>query len=98
MRINLKTPFADKDKAKALGARWDAALKVWYIVDVADLTPFQAWLPDVSAPQTQSALLQVPVASKKAVPAVITRPTHVVDHCGCQVLPWEHCPHSRSAG
>ena len=40
MRINLVTPYAEKDAVKALGARWDATKKLWYIVDVADLTPF----------------------------------------------------------
>ena len=40
MRINLVTPFAEKEAAKALGARWDGVKKVWYIVDVEDLTPF----------------------------------------------------------
>jgi hypothetical protein len=40
MRINFVTPFAEKDAVKALGARWDAAKKCWYITDVADLTPF----------------------------------------------------------
>jgi hypothetical protein len=49
MRINLATPYADKDKVKSLGARWDATRKVWYIVDVADLTPFMAWIPDLAA-------------------------------------------------
>ena len=39
MRINLVTPFAEKDAVKALGARWDATRKVWFIQDVADLTP-----------------------------------------------------------
>jgi hypothetical protein len=47
MRINLVTPFAEKDEAKALGARWDSAKKCWYIVDVADLTPFLRWIPDI---------------------------------------------------
>ena len=28
MRINLVTPFAEKDAVKALGTRWDAATKV----------------------------------------------------------------------
>lgn len=36
MRINLVTPFAEKDAVKALGARWYAATKVWYITDVAE--------------------------------------------------------------
>jgi hypothetical protein len=30
MRHDLKVPFADKDAAKKLGARWDAARKIWY--------------------------------------------------------------------
>ncbi len=47
MRINLVTPFAEKDAVKSLGARWDAVKKVWYITDVADLTPFMRWIPDL---------------------------------------------------
>src|SRR5450830_802080 len=31
MRINLVTPFTEKDAVKALGARWDSAKKLWYI-------------------------------------------------------------------
>ena len=34
MRINLVTPFAEKDAVKARGARWDAAKTVWYITDL----------------------------------------------------------------
>ena len=49
MRINLVTPFAEKDAVKALGARWDASQKLWYIVDVADLTPFLRWIPNMEA-------------------------------------------------
>ncbi|MFI3136422.1 MAG: DUF5710 domain-containing protein, partial [Methylococcaceae bacterium] len=30
-KIYLNVPFAQKDEAKALGARWDAAQKKWYI-------------------------------------------------------------------
>ena len=37
IRINLVTPFSEKDAVKALGARWDQVKKLWYIVDVADL-------------------------------------------------------------
>ena len=42
MRINLDCPYAEKDQAKALGARWDG--KTWYIIDVEDLTPFMRWI------------------------------------------------------
>jgi hypothetical protein len=44
-RINLTVPFSQKDKAKALGARWDPALKVWYAPDGLDTTPLMRWLP-----------------------------------------------------
>lgn len=44
MRINLNCPFAEKEDAKLLGARWDVARKVWYIVDVEDLTPYMRWI------------------------------------------------------
>jgi len=46
MRVNLKVPYADKDKAKRLGARWDAATKVWYVIDPLDLVPFMQWLDE----------------------------------------------------
>lgn len=41
----LTVPFAQKDKAKALGARWDAVQKQWYVPAGLELTSFQAWLP-----------------------------------------------------
>jgi hypothetical protein len=28
-RVNLRVPFSEKDKAKAMGARWDANARVW---------------------------------------------------------------------
>jgi hypothetical protein len=40
----LKVPYAEKDQAKALGARWDAQRKVWYVPDGSDAAPFQQWL------------------------------------------------------
>jgi hypothetical protein len=44
-RVLLNCPFADKDAAKALGARWDAGLKKWCIEAGTPLAPFAAWLP-----------------------------------------------------
>jgi hypothetical protein len=41
----LKVPFAEKDEAKRLGARWDSARKKWYAPSGTDLTPFSRWLP-----------------------------------------------------
>ena len=45
MRIDLNVPFAEKDKAKKAGARWDGVKKCWYVVDVEDLMPFMGWMP-----------------------------------------------------
>jgi hypothetical protein len=42
----LIVPYAEKDQAKALGARWDAAGKTWYVPEGMMLEPFECWLPD----------------------------------------------------
>lgn len=105
MRINLVTPFADKEKAKALGARWDSTQRLWYIVDAVDLTPFMRWIPDMSAGMDSSrgqggpAALKPPKASPKEPKApASTHSNRVVPHCGCTVLPWDDCVHTVAAG
>lgn len=100
MRINLKTPFAEKEAAKALGARWDGARKIWYITDVADLTPFMRWIPDLATASQDAA----PASAQSARAAdkttagqpgrVITRPAVALAHCGCKALPWMDCEHT----
>ena len=100
MRINLVTPFAEKDTVKALGARWDATKKVWYITDVADLTPFLRWIPDLevateksvgSASQATGNVAVDPIGRSEGV---ITTSAVEVPCCGCKVLPWEDCEHT----
>lgn len=96
MRINLNTKWAEKDQAKALGARWDG--KTWYIVDMEDLTPFMRWISrpaEASKPvnkrQERRGRHAGKAASKKPK---ITASKHV-QHCGCyHVLPWEDCEHT----
>jgi len=103
MRINLVTPFAEKDAAKALGAGWDAAKKVWYIIDVADLTPFLRWIPDLDGATEKSvgsegqATGNVAVAAIRRSEGVITTSAVVVAGCDCKVLPWEDCEHTAGA-
>jgi hypothetical protein len=92
MRINLVTPFAEKDAAKALGARWDSTRKLWYIVDVADLTPFLRWIPDMDAATADTLESTAPAIKRSA--GVITTSTLKVPHCGCKVHAWEDCPHT----
>jgi hypothetical protein len=100
MRINLVTPFAEKDAVKALGARWDAAKKVWYITDVADLTPFMRWIPDMDVATERSvgsagqATGNSTVAPIRRSEGVITISAVEVPCCDCRVLPWEDCEHT----
>lgn len=47
MRTELDVPFSHKDEAKALGAKWDRAKKIWYVPDGVNPEPFAAWLPGV---------------------------------------------------
>lgn len=44
-RIDLKVPFAEKDEAKSLGAKWDPSLKNWYIPEGVGIGPLAQWLP-----------------------------------------------------
>jgi hypothetical protein len=46
MRTNLNVPYAEKDHAKKLGAKWDAARKTWYVEDLPNLVPFLRWMPE----------------------------------------------------
>jgi hypothetical protein len=46
MKTMLHVPFAEKDEARRLGARWDVARKAWFIENVEDVRPFMRWMPD----------------------------------------------------
>jgi DNA helicase-2/ATP-dependent DNA helicase PcrA len=45
-RRDLRVPFAEKDQAKALGAEWDPARRVWFVKAGMDLAPFARWLKE----------------------------------------------------
>ena len=78
----LNVPFAQKDAAKALGARWDAANKKWYVPADKDITLFAQWQPQSGTPESPSTTTSKPrarIASNKtgssannASPGVIT--------------------------
>lgn len=44
-RFDLEVPFAEKDEARSLGARWDPASKTWYVPAGLNTDAFQRWLP-----------------------------------------------------
>ncbi len=43
-QVFLKVPFAEKDEAKRLGARWDPARKKWYVPNGVNAEAFSRWL------------------------------------------------------
>lgn len=97
MRLDLKVPFAEKDQAKKLGARWDAGRKRWYIEGHLDAALFAQWQP---TPPGGSAA-ESP-AQERNVPGRVP-PTENV-HVGsrfvelprvCDCLPWEDCDRCR---
>jgi hypothetical protein len=42
--VFLTVPYAEKDAAKALGARWNPTRKRWYVPDGVATEPFAKWL------------------------------------------------------
>jgi hypothetical protein len=67
----LKVPYAEKDEAKALGARWNPTRKSWYVPEGKDLEPFARWLPggaDTAAePSARDARAAKPVTGAKYI-------------------------------
>ena len=94
MRVNLKVPFAEKDEAKKLGARWDAARKIWYVENKPNMAPFARWAP---SPHESSAGTEpvhksaAPVKKQQAASMVIVGSAYVEQARVCDCLPWEVC-------
>lgn len=97
MKIDLKVPFAEKDAAKKLGARWDAARKVWYVEDKADLAPFAKWAPTPRADSAGGASGQAPVAAARQVSTgkAMQGSAYVAHPSVCACPPWELCDKCR---
>lgn len=93
MRLNLKVPFAEKDEAKKLGARWDPARKIWYVPAGVDASAFSRWQP--TADNETSAPKGAGSPKMEAASSVRTGPRYLALSCAC--LPWEGCARCRSA-
>ena len=90
-RIILNCPFAQKDRAKELGARWDIELRKWYIPQGAPIEEFAAWLSAqnrlelTKAQQDEKALL----SSSRAL---AQNWAHVCNACSLRVdKEWDEC-------
>jgi hypothetical protein len=70
----LRVPYAQKDAAKALGARWSGEKKTWYVPEGLLLAPFENWLTK-------------PCASKsKAVAGPQNQPARVDSYVGKTII------------
>lgn len=104
MRFDLKVPFAEKDAAKQLGARWDAASKVWYVIGKDDMSPFAKWSPSPrdsstpSAPPASAARPRPTAAPATAATAKVHVGSNYVERARvCDCLPWEACARCEGA-
>lgn len=95
MRMDLKVPFAEKDEAKKLGARWDAARKIWYVMDKTDLAPFARWSPQPQDPASAVAPQPARIRTNQAASLVIVGSQYRELPRVCDCLPWEDCPRCR---
>ena len=68
--IWLEVPFAEKNRAKALGARWSAKGKAWYVPHALDPEPFERWRPGPEkTPRAGRQEAHRPVRAGRARPA-----------------------------
>jgi hypothetical protein len=99
VRTNLLVPFAEKDAAKKLGARWDATRKVWYVESVENLAAFSKWLPgQQAAPVATAGKPPVRSAAPKPRASAPTGDVKVGAHyfpLPCDCLPWAGCEKCR---
>jgi hypothetical protein len=72
----LKVPFAEKEEAKALGARWNGERKSWYVPDGRPVEAFERWLPPGGADF-------VPAVAK---PSLKSRPVTTDSYIGKSVI------------
>ncbi len=97
MRTNLKVPFAEKDEAKKLGARWDPARKLWYVENKDDMSPFERWMSGgskvdgVVAPSKKS-----PVEKTHSPGITVIGSKYVAQAKVCDCLPWDDCDACRA--
>lgn len=99
VKTYLNVPFAQKDAAKALGARWDASIKKWYVPAGKDMGLFAEWNTDAvngriltkttKGSKTKGSSDDISAASKTAS-GVFTYPTinNFIAYSG-QEPPWD---------
>lgn len=84
----LKVPYAEKDEAKALGARWNKERKMWYIPDGADGAPFARWASAAASDEGKGASWPERVDSYAGKPVVGQHYLALEHDCN----PFDVCP------
>ena len=70
----LNCPIAEKGAAKALGAKWDAAQRKWFVPEGLEMAPFARWDPTAPTPTPNAT---APSAADGSTPAVVDGSTPV---------------------
>lgn len=100
MRTNLLVPYAEKDAAKKLGARWDAARKCWYVEGVDDLAAFSKWLPGSQAApigaEGKPSVRSTPSGPRTPAPTGALKVGANYFALPCDCLPWAGCEKCRA--
>lgn len=97
-RLYLNVPFAEKDQAKALGARWDPARKKWYVPGGKGAEAFARWQPEAlsgngiaeATPDKPSKASARPSKGESSLTIAITQPLdkNFVPYSGAEP-PWD---------
>ena len=67
--VFLTVPYAEKDAAKALGARWNPTRRRWYVADGVVTEPFAKWIDAASASASTSTSASAGGAAKPGAKA-----------------------------
>lgn len=65
-RQYIAVPYAEKDEAKALGAKWDKLSQCWFIPKGVSAQGFEKWLPPATANKPEA--IQMPLGKKAQEP------------------------------
>jgi hypothetical protein len=65
--VLLNVPYAEKDAAKALGARWNPTRRRWYVPDGVAPEPFAKWVDDAAGAGAAGAPGAAPAAARGRV-------------------------------
>jgi hypothetical protein len=87
-RVYLDVPYAEKDEAKRLGARWDPTIRSWYLPAGVSPFPFARWLnpppgqPALPSPTAAISVGPGPTCTARLL-AILERCWQCRKHTGC---------------